>query len=62
MRCAICDIVLPVLSKDDICNVCNWYIKDALGQTDPTAPAIEEENVNDYITHNGNVAIEGDQD
>ena len=62
MRCAICDIVLPVLSKDDICNVCNWHIKDALGQADPTAPAIEQENVNDLITNNGPSSIKGDQD
>ncbi len=62
MRCAICDVVLPVLSKEDICNVCNWHVNDALGQTDPTAPAIEQENVNDLITHNGTVSIKSDED
>lgn len=59
MRCAICDIVLPVLSKDDICNVCNWHIKDALDQTIPT---LQEENIDDLITHNGNLPVEGNQD
>jgi hypothetical protein len=52
-------VVLPVLSKDDICNVCNWHIKDALDQTIPT---LQEENIDDFITHNGNLPVEGDQD
>ncbi len=59
MRCTICDAVLPVLSKDDICNVCNWHIKDALDQTIPT---LQEESIDDLITHNGPPSIEGDKD
>mgnify|MGYP003624513394 FL=1 len=51
MRCAICDVPLPVLSADDICTVCNWHVKDALGHVDPLAH--REDKVDDIITTAG---------
>jgi hypothetical protein len=60
MRCAICDVPLPVLSTDDICTVCNWHVKDALGHVDPLAH--REDKVDDIITTVGNTAGISDQD
>jgi len=62
MRCAICDAPLPILSSGDICGVCTWHVREALGYVDPYAPKIEQEKIDDFITIDSNFTRKSDQD